>query len=153
MGPWSATISISWPLHYTALVVINFKSSVQFSSVVLFHDLGCIENITYKNRGQEKGRSSKTIYVKTCRVSAWLLHHINTHQTLITTRTHIKQSRKTHKTDAKKKEWCLCTIQSKLLQQTSDASKNSHVNNMLRSKMIHACRRIILVYMHILLNV
>ena len=72
--------------------------------------------------------------------------------TLIKTRIHIKQSRKTHKTDAKKnekKEWCLCTIQSKLLQETSDASENSYVNNTLRSKMIHACRRIILVYMHI----
>ena len=70
--------------------------------MVLFHDLGCIENITYKNRGQEKGKSSKTIYVKTCRMSALLLHHINTHQTLIKTRILLKQSRKTHKTDAKK---------------------------------------------------
>ena len=52
-----------------------------------------------------------------------------------------------------KKEWCLGTIQSKLLQETSDASENSYVNNILRSKMIHACRRIILVYMRILLNV
>ena len=101
-------------MHYEQRPCIIYKSfqvneyfyahAAQFSSVVLFHDLACIENITYKNRGQEKGRSSKTIYVKTCRVSAWLLHHINTHQTLITTRIHIKQSRKTHKTDAKKKK-------------------------------------------------
>ena len=144
---------ICWGL--TVGHIIKFCYFIQFSSVVLFHDLGCIENITYKNRGQEKGRSSKTIYVKTCRMSAWLLHHINTHQTLIKTRIHINQGRKTRKTDAKKmkKEWCLCTIQSKLLQQTSDASENSYVNNILRSKMIHACKRIILVYMHISLNV
>ena len=48
--------------------------------------------------------------------------------TLIETQIHIKQSRKTHKTDAKKrKEYCLRTIQSKLLQETSDASDNSYV--------------------------
>ena len=50
--------------------------SYQFSSVVLFHDLGSIESITYKNRSLEKRWSSKTIYVKTCRMSAWLLHDI-----------------------------------------------------------------------------
>ena len=53
----------------------------------------------------------------------------------------------------RKKEWCLRTIQSKLLQETSDTSENSYVNNTLRSKLIHACRRIILVNMHISHNV
>ena len=46
--------------------------------------------------------------------------------TLIETRIHIKQNRKTHKTDAKK---CLCAIHSSLLQETSDTSDNSYVNN------------------------
>ena len=57
----------------------KFSNQFQFSSVVLFYDLGSIESITYKNRGQEKGRSSKTTHVKTCRMSTWLLHHMNTH--------------------------------------------------------------------------
>ena len=47
--------------------------------------------------------------------------------TLIETRIHIKQNRKTHKTDAKKR--CLCTIQSSLHQETSDTSDNSYANN------------------------
>ena len=42
----------------------------QFSSIGLFRDLASIKNIKYKNRAQEKGRNSKTIYVKTCRISA-----------------------------------------------------------------------------------
>ena len=71
--------------------------------------------------------------------------------TMIETQIHIKQNRKTHKTDAKKKSFC--TIQSSVLQETSDTSDNSYVNNILRSKMIHACRRIILVHMHISHNV
>ena len=75
---------------------------VQFSSVVLFHDLGSIESITYKNKGQEKGRSSKTINVKTCRTSAWLLHHMNTHSlilkyTLSKAEKYIKQMQKKEK--------------------------------------------------------
>ena len=73
-----------------------------FSSVVLFHDFGSIESITYKNMGQEKGGSSKTINVKACRMAAWPYAH-----TLIGTQIHIKQNKKTHKKDPKKK--CLCT--------------------------------------------
>ena len=61
--------------------------------------------------------------------------------TLIETRIHIKQNRKTHKKDAKNSVYA----QFRVLHETSDTSGNSYVNNILRSKMIHACKRIIII--------
>ena len=65
--------------------------------------------------------------------------------TLIETRIYFKQNRKANKKDTKEK---IAFMYNSILQNTSDTSGNSYVNNILGSKMMHACRKIILVHMH-----